>query len=399
MLPTQKQFKTIARDVKKLADTILQGEAPEDEVSDEITAPDPTEISENITDVNGTLEPNAASSPKQQSMEELNQDAEPVQEANDSVPPEPAPEPEKSPETDVTVGLALMPETQINETILPSSLLKQVICEVPSELRKLATPHTNVRPHASKHSSRTMQKKRGKRCAKTRMTRGRVSNLHIKVKHMLSNLIHNEAPADFHDASDLDVYESEILQRNISYGSFHSLKEETLEKFDSLKIDASVGCEIKMDTKDRATVTLVEKQDSGIQVNDELAIELQMIDIPAHVRYFLGRLKASASNTKFLFNSSVFNMKIYKHWRSDFQFRQGLTNVSKIFSYDSDVSGQACLESYEDFVNAMNCLHVLEELFKPHKIAVCIWILKPNVEYFLTDLLAPPALTLSFLFF
>ncbi|XP_065354840.1 putative uncharacterized protein DDB_G0267840 isoform X2 [Calliphora vicina] len=38
MLPTQKQFKTIARDVKKLADTLLQGDAPEEELLKQIEA-------------------------------------------------------------------------------------------------------------------------------------------------------------------------------------------------------------------------------------------------------------------------------------------------------------------------------------------------------------------------
>ncbi|KNC28137.1 hypothetical protein FF38_04354 [Lucilia cuprina] len=46
MLPTQKQFKTIARDVKKLADTLLQGDAPEEE---KITKSHPKLILTDIT--------------------------------------------------------------------------------------------------------------------------------------------------------------------------------------------------------------------------------------------------------------------------------------------------------------------------------------------------------------
>lgn len=371
MLPTQKQFKTIARDVKKLADTILQGEPTEEEVSDENLVPKTTEpeseISKENTEIDGNIQPIATSSPIQQSMAEFRQS-----EAVDSLPST------EQTEIEVTVGFALITETQVNEKSLFSNspnLLKQVICEVPSELRKLAKP--SVSAQINRNSSRIQQKKRGKKCAKTRMTRGRVSNLHIKVKHMLSNLISNGgAFVDFQDASDMDIYESEILQRNISYGSFHSLREENLlENLEPLKIDASVECEIKMNTKDTATITVIEYQDSSIQVNDALAVELQMIDMPESVRKFLDRLKSSASDTKFLCNSSIFNMKIYKHWHFDSKFREGLTIISNIFTSNDadDVSRQTNFESYEDFVNALNCLYVLENLFKPHKILVCIF--------------------------
>ncbi|KAI8129868.1 Janus kinase and microtubule-interacting protein 1 [Lucilia cuprina] len=396
MLPTQKQFKTIARDVKKLADTLLQGDAPEEEVSDDdngdnfetfrnktenentaenIKSEQPNETQSN-NDVNkdnnytlqtDILQPLATSTPNNQSLEDFNIKVEDIKTevaVNDDI---------KQEETNIniTVGMAFIPPIRIDDSLLPSCSQKKAICEVPSELRKLASPSEVDQRKTTQSSSKL---RRGKRFAKKRMTRGRISNLHLKVNRMVSWLFDDQKPTIFQDASDLDINRSEVLQRNISYGSFHSLREDLEEITEAAakvfdKIDVSVECELKSETKEIATIALIEKIDSCIQVNDEIAVDLQLEAMPTHIRCLLNLLKASATNTKLLLNSSLFNMKICHRWKADEEFRQGLEILATLSLFNSsDSSSSVCLNSYEEFVSVMNCINVLEDMFKPYKI-------------------------------
>lgn len=402
MLPTQKQFKTIARDVKKLADTLLQGDATEEEVSDEnnletfrknkenentfendafktenfiyekhdkiidhSTNSNESHFAQNITGIG----PAATSTPKNLSLEDIKTE-------NINLKHEPSSIEdikENHLVNDITVGMAFMPEVYIKETMLPSCYEKKVITEVPSELRKLA-----IKPLECSGFEKTKQistrTRRGKRFAKKRMTRGRISSFHLKINRMVSYLFNDQETPLFQDASELEINESEVLQRSISYGSFHSLKEEFMENVDFTaiihKYDVCVDCDLKVETKDNATLTFIEKQDSSIQVNDEIAIELLMDVIPQNIRSFLEKLKNSSTNTKIRLNSSLFNMKIIQSWKTNMKFRQGLEILAEIFSCNTDNSNNEFLNSYEDFVNVMNCLDILEEMFKPQKILV-----------------------------
>uniref|UniRef100_A0A1B0A3L9 Uncharacterized protein n=1 Tax=Glossina pallidipes TaxID=7398 RepID=A0A1B0A3L9_GLOPL len=268
------------------------------------------------------------------------------------------------------IGIALVPEFIIDENFLPSCSndSKKVICEVPSELRKLSTAPTLPKVEAilqnSERSSRHIKKKHNIRSIKRRMIRGRVNCLNARLRRIVSCINARQSGALFQDASDLDICESEVLQRNLSYESFHSISEEALELPE--KVDVSTETEIINQTVGTATETSVAKADSSVQVNDELAVQGQMDCIPAHIRCFLSMLKASAPRSQY--SSNLFNMRLCQYWKTSREFRDGLEILAAFAAFKSEDPKNISLENYEDFVNAMSCMHFLHELFKPTEI-------------------------------
>ncbi|KAM7363461.1 uncharacterized protein ACRADG_000363 [Cochliomyia hominivorax] len=321
-------------------------------------------ISQDVDD----LKPAATSTPINQSIEDLAHDYKNIKKEVIK----------EEPDYNVTVGMAIMPEMIMYENMLPTSSTKKIISEVPSEMRKLATPLGTVEMTTDSQENKKPKyftRRRGKRFAKKRMTRGRLSSMYLKVSRMNSFLTGDQEPVLFQDPSVLEFNDTEILQRNISYSSFHSLRDEftdildlTTESYKNL--NNSVECEVKAETRDAETLTFVEKRNSCIQVNDEILVELQMDFIPKNIRSFLNLLKSSETNTKFFLNSSLFNMKMGQRWKTDEEFRKGLELMATLWPANSDDRSCMNLNSYEDFVSVLNCLDVFEEMFKPLKIVM-----------------------------
>ncbi|KAI9577552.1 hypothetical protein GQX74_005014 [Glossina fuscipes] len=265
------------------------------------------------------------------------------------------------------VGIALVPEFIIDENFLPSCShdSKKVICEVPSELRKLSTapaiPKVEALLQNPDRSSRRIKKKHNRRSIKRRMIRGRVNCLNARLRRIVSCINARQTGTLFQDASDLDICESEVLQRNLSYESFHSISEEALEPPE--KVDVSTETEIINQTVGTTTETFVAKADSSVQVNDEFAVQGQMDCIPAHIRCFLSMLKASAPRSQY--SSNLFNMRLCQYWKTNREFRDGLEILAAFAAFKSEDPKNISLENYDDFVNAMSCMHFLHELFKP----------------------------------
>ncbi|XP_075145000.1 uncharacterized protein LOC142220030 [Haematobia irritans] len=278
--------------------------------------------------------------------------------------------------------MAVVPEFHITDTIHPAHVdeQKKAICEVPSELRKLSKQpkQDNVNLQNS-YSLSNYRKRRAKRLRGLRF----VKCLQKKAKHFVST---NHPPL-IHNISDVGIRESEILQRSVSYGSFHSLLEETTDISHESFVDVSTESKIEKEVMDMETETVVEKRhdrciqvnedkksiytiadrcDISVQVNEEeIQTTSQMNDVPPHIICFLNLLNSTIPTAEF---PNSFNWKFYQLWHTDCEFRDNLQLLVEFTSFrDENFDFQnISLHTYDSFVNAMNCLHILQDLFKPH---------------------------------
>lgn len=385
MLPTQKQFQTVARDVKKLADTLLNGETTDEEVSicktkeirktfqdpsfEEPRSTDHSNMgSNNVGNEMGKLDsesitglPLATSSPveQSQSLEDQFNQIRKEELARESIEDKLKPS-----EVSLTVGVALVPSMKMAaNSLCPSSLeMKKVICEVPSELRKL----TKTFSRSTNDPSGTFKehKKRRKVRAKRRFARARIHSLHERVKRIVSNMQSRSC----HDVSDLEIYDSEVLQSNLSYGSFRSLQDDNTD-ISHGGVDVSTECAIREAMVDMQTETFIEKCDSSTQVSGELdSMPDELDEIPAHIRCFISMLKSSANAPK---KNATFSTKLIQKWRLDTDFRKSLEVLSAFASLKShDNAREITLESCESFVEIMSCLQTLQDFIRPLSSAV-----------------------------
>ncbi|XP_073817620.1 PFTAIRE-interacting factor 1A isoform X2 [Musca autumnalis] len=372
MLPTQKQFQTVARDVKKLADTLLHGDLKDDEeVSDEEHIYEEQKepcIEETKADIkneeirqneNGSgksvpslnesfiRSPLATSTPMK-----LTQSLEEVLSGRDQSEDELRIESKlKSEEMGVTVGMALMPQFVIREKLEPSCSkeMKQTICEVPSELRKLSK-----KPEGETNSGQTRVKsKKNLNFLKSLLRRRRQRSLPNRIRRILSKMQSRK----FHNVSSLDICDSEVLQRNVSYSSFRSLHDETTDAGSDCKsVDVAIECRIKLEMVDKSTEILVEKCDCSVQVNEDLE------QFPIHVRQFLNKITTPLVNAKKAISECKRNL--YAHWKQDLNFREDLALLLS-FS-NSQNNRDVATGSYEGFVKIMSCLHILQDILSPH---------------------------------
>ncbi|XP_067644716.1 uncharacterized protein [Eurosta solidaginis] len=252
------------------------------------------------------------------------------------------------------------PTKQNAKSLKPSS----TISEVPSEMRMLTSGQLC-------DTSRTNETiKRLTLASSQRHRKGRLKrrSLHTRVRRIVS-CFSSRRPIRFHDVNDIEFSQSEILQR---VESFHSLREELNEPtdIDSNRIDACTGTEIDM--RDEETETdgaCLERKESSVQVDDEMNPERILDCVPSQTRIFLNMLKTSVEqNTSELIE---FNKNLLKRWEADKDFRDGLEILQTYSIFDiSNNNEQVSARNYEHFVNAMSCLHVLEELFKPLKVPI-----------------------------
>ncbi|XP_028893533.2 putative leucine-rich repeat-containing protein DDB_G0290503 isoform X2 [Zeugodacus cucurbitae] len=351
-LPSHQQFSSVARDVKRLADSLLHGDSPDDEVS--------------ITIENIKEKPQESESTKiQLSADDV------IAEENLEIPeiniePE-ADENSKEPShgQDLTIAMALMPQFVIDECLMPIFMTpkeKQIcakqISEVPSELRMLSDGgrQTAKVSETFKRLSLVTSQRNRKRRIKRRV-------LQTRVRRIVS-CFNSRRPTRFHDVIDIDISQSEVLQR---FDSFHSLREDAAESHH--KIDAFT--ETNFDKFDKETETegiYIESKESSVQVNDDMNPERMLDCVPSQARMFINLLKSSVIHDAV--EVSEFNKNLIKRWEADKEFRDGLEILQTYSVFDSNSNEQVSAENYEHFVNAMSCLHVLEELFKPTKVPI-----------------------------
>ncbi|XP_036233259.2 putative leucine-rich repeat-containing protein DDB_G0290503 isoform X2 [Bactrocera oleae] len=351
-LPSHQQFSSVARDVKRLADSLLHGDTPEDEVS--------------ITIENTNEKPQKSESPEtelaaddviaEENLEIPEIDIEPEANENDV---------ETTHGQDLTIAMALMPQFVIDECLMPifmppkqkPTCLKQ-ISEVPSELRMLSTGarETPKISETFKRLSLATSQRNRKRRIKRRV-------LQTRVRRIVS-CFNARRPTRFHDVIDIDISQSEVLQR---FDSFHSLREDTTEPHH--KMDAFT--ETNFDKFDKETETegiYIESRESSVQVNDDMNPERMLDCVPSQTRMFINLLKTSVIQDTI--EVTEFNKNLLKRWEADKEFRDGLEILQTYSVFDTNNNEQVSAENYEHFVNAMSCLHVLEELFKPTKVLI-----------------------------
>ncbi|XP_036322340.1 restin homolog isoform X2 [Rhagoletis pomonella] len=351
-LPSHQQFSSVARDVKRLADSLLHGDSLDDEVSVniEISQVNPPETEKSNNDNELVVEEQKVAELFEAPELEVSQ--EPEGNGDDPLPTQ-----------DLTVAMALMPQFVIDVCLKPlfmtpkekSTCLKP-ICEVPSELRMLSASQCESSKAAEtiKRLSISTSQRNRKRRLKRRV-------LHTRVRRIVS-CFNAHRPQHFHDVSDVEISQSEILQR---FDSFHSLQEDGIEL--QLKVDAFTETEFeKIDKGTETEGTCNEHKEIGVQVNDDMNPERLLDVVPLQIRVFLSTLKTSLPKNSL--ELIEFNQNLLKRWEADKEFRDGLEILQTYSIFDSDYNEQVSTENYEHFVNAMSCLHVLEELFKPLKV-------------------------------
>ncbi|XP_053958765.1 putative leucine-rich repeat-containing protein DDB_G0290503 isoform X1 [Anastrepha ludens] len=342
-LPSHQQFSSVARDVKRLADSLLHGDSLDDEVSVKLDETEELNTELVVKDQIAEEPPEVSQTENMQQPEEHGDEPAPVE--------------------DLTVAMALIPQLVIDECLKPlfmtpkekPTCLKQ-ICEVPSELRMLSASQreTTRASETIKRLSLPTSQRNWKRRLRRRA-------LHTRVRRIVS-CFNPYRPMRFHDVSDVDISQSEILQR---FDSFHSLREDaSLHRID-------VCTETDFDKIDKETETegvCIESKESSVQVNDDMNPERLLDCVPSQTRVFLNMLKTSIPPNSLELNE--FNKNLLKRWEADKEFRDGLEILQAYSIFDTDNNEQVSAENYEHFVNAMSCLHVLEELFKPLKVPI-----------------------------
>lgn len=346
----------MARDVKRLADSLLHGDSPDDEVS--ITIENTKEKPQESESPNVELVADDVIPEENHEISEI--DIKPGAEVNDVEP---------SHGQDLTIAMALMPQFVIDECLMPifmppkekSTCLKQ-ISEVPSELRMLSVGarETSKMSETLRRLSLVASQRNRKRRIKRRVNQTRV-------RHIVS-CFNSRRPTRFHDVIDIDISQSEVLQR---FDSFHSLREDATEPHH--KIDAFTETNFEKADKETETEGIyIESKESSVQVNDDMNPERMLDCVPSQTRIFINLLKTSVLQDSL--EMTEFNKNLLKRWEADKEFRDGLEILQTYSVFDTNNNEQVSAENYEHFVNAMSCLHVLEELFKPTKVPVRIAI-------------------------
>ncbi|CAD6996282.1 unnamed protein product [Ceratitis capitata] len=348
-LPSHQQFSSVARDVKRLADSLLHGDSIDDEVS--ITIETTKEKPENSENARSELELN----------EVYAEDIEVPKTAGEGGD-------DRANSQNFTIGMALMPQFLIDECLMPLFMspkkkenptsVKQ-LSEVPSELRMISEAGTCETTKTSETIKRlslaTFQRNR-KRRLKRRV-------LQTRVRRIVS-CFNARRPPRFHDVVDIDVSKSEVLHR---FDSFHSLREDATESQHKMDAFTETVCD-KLDKETETDIVCVESKESSVQVNDDMNPERILDRVPSQTRMFINLLKTSVGQgTSEL---TEFNQNLLKRWEADKEFRDGLHILQTYSIFDTNNNETVSAENYEHFVNAMSCLHVLEELFKPIKVPI-----------------------------
>lgn len=229
--------------------------------------------------------------------------------------------------------------------------------------------------------------------------------IYIRMRRMISSWI-NARPSN-NSRNYITKIESTIgdcqlsdLAKCESYTSFHSIINEPFIKDNvtvaiaecpatTVKVDAFTETDKNETDKrmqDTATATDSPKNakptktivDSGTQVSDDVAVEKQLKDIPGHIKCFLSMLKASVPAQYQYDANTSFNWRFCQFWQANKEFREGVNILATLASFvplnnlEIGSESKLPLEKYEDFVNALSCLHLLQQHFNPASLKVRI---------------------------